>query len=293
MSADLERPDLEILVEPPPIAVLGAPILVAVTVNNPRPERTYLALPPIEWFAVPPPVEFRLVPADAGPGTEALVLPVRKAQRHEGPPRGMVLDPGQSHRALVDLSELEPPLHAGRWRLDARYFAEPLPPVAAPGVELEVVLPATPASAKALAALRSRHLGRDPSWNEVLLANPRTIEDEELADLDPTSRAAVALHLWLHRAAYGPTPVAALDPAPLASLGAGPLEGEVAVLEHELLAARGDPSAPARASVIASRWPGLRWRIEDDVAGQGLVQMLRSVVGAERPVRPATLPYTT
>lgn len=285
--------DLELVVEAPAVAVLGAPILVAVTVTNPRPERTYLALPPVEWFAVPPPVEFRLVPAEAGPDAEAIVLPAREIQRGEGPPRGMLLGPGQSHRALVDLSELAPPLHAGRWRLGARYFAFPLPPVAAPELELEVVEPATKASAVALARLRARHQDREPSWNAVLLQNERTIEDDELADLDPRSRAAVALHLWLHRAAYGPTPVASLDPGTLAGLGVGPLEGEVAVLAHELLTARGDPSAPALASAVVARWPGLAWRIEDDLAGQGLVQMLRSVVGAERPAPAAPLPYSS
>lgn len=285
--------DLELVVEAPAVAVLGAPILVAVTVTNPRPERTYLALPPVEWFAVPPPVEFRLVPAEAGADDDdAIVLPAREVQLREGPPRGMLLGPGQSHRALVDLSELAPPLHAGRWRLGARYFAFPLPPTAAPEVELEVIEPATEASAKALAGLRARHQDREPSWNAVLLQNERTIEDEELADLDAQSRAAVALHLWLHRAAYGPTPVAGLDPGALAGLGVGPLEGEVAVLVHELLAARGDPGAPALASAVVARWPGLAWRIEDDLAGQGLVQMLRAVVGAERPSRATVLPYS-
>jgi hypothetical protein len=283
-------PDLALAVEPPPVAVLGAPILVAVTVANPRPERTYYALPPIEWFAVPPPVELVLTPP--GAGAEPVALPVRLVDLHEGPPRGMTLRPGQSHRALVDLSELLPPLYAGRWRLGARYHAPPLPAVEAAEAELEVVEPSA-ASAKALAGLRRRHEGREPSWNAVLLHNTRTIEDEELADLDPDSRAAIGLHLWLHRAVYGPTPTAALDPTALASLGVGPLEGEAAVLSHELRVARGDPGAAALAAAIVARWPGLQWRLEEGEAGQGLVQTLRRVVGAERPSAPAPLPYST
>lgn len=278
--------ELELVIEAPAVVVLGAPIMVAVTVSNPRPERTYYALPPVEWFAVPPPVEFVLVELGAGPDAEAVELPVRLVDLHEGPPRGVTLRPGQSRRALVDLSELYPPLRAGKWRLGARYHAKPLPPVEAGAVELEVVEPPV-ASAKALARLRSRHQGREPSWNEVLLANFREIEDEELVDLDPQSRDAIALHLWLHRAVYGPTPVEALDPGTVTGFGPGPLEGEAAVLSHEILAARGDPGAAALAGAIVARWPGLQWRIEDDVAGHGLVRTLRGALGAESPSRPA------
>jgi len=278
--------ELELEIEAPAVGVIGAPIMVAVTVTNPTPQRTYYALPPIEWFAVPPPVEFVLT----GPGVDAepVELPVRLVDVHEGPPRGMALRPGQSHRALLDLSELHPPLHAGRWRLGARYRARPLPPVAAAEVEVEVVEPTT-ASAKALAALRRRHDGREPSWNAVLLTNFREIEDDELVDLDPPSRAAIALHLWLHRAVYGPTPVVALDPSTLTSFATGPLEGEAAALSHEILAARSDPGAVALAAAIVARWPGLEWRIEDDLAGRGLVRTLREVVGAEGRSRP---PYS-
>ena len=283
--------ELELRIEAPGVVVLGGPIMVAVTVSNPRPERTYYALPPVEWFAVPPPVEFVLVDAGAGADAEVEALPVRLVDLHEGPPRGMTLRPGESRRALVDLSELHPPLHAGRWRLGARYFARPLPPIAAAEVELEVVEP-TAASAKALAALRRRHGGREPSWNDVLLANFREIEDEELVDLDAPSRAAIALHLWLHRAVYGPTPVAALDPSTVTSFATGPLEGEAAVLSHEILVARGDPGAAALAAAIVARWPGLQWRIEDDLVGRGLVRMLREAVGAESPSRPVRLPYS-
>lgn len=282
--------ELTLRVEAPAVVVIGAPIWLSVTVANPRPERTYGTLPPVERFAVPPPVELVLTEL-AAPDGNAVALPVKRAEVGEGPPRGMGLRPGEARAALYDLSELHPPLRPGRWRLGARYHAPPLPPSPAPPVELHAIAPSE-ASARALAALRSRGGGLEPSWGALLLDHPFTIEDEALADLDAESRAAVAMHLWLHRAIHGPTPVAALDPAGPASFGAGVLEGEAAVLTHELLAARHDPGAAALAATIVARWPGLRWRIEDDLAGHGLVQTLRVAVGAESPEAPVPPAYS-
>lgn len=280
--------ELELRVEAPARAVIGAPLWLSVTVTNPRPERTYGALPPVERFAVPPPVEFVLAEL-GGPGHGAVALPVKLVDVREGPPRGMTLGPRQSRTSLYDLSTLHPSLRPGRWRLDARYHARPLPPIAAAPVELEAVAPGE-ASARALAALRRRGGGLEPSWNGLLLDARGTIEDEALAELDADSHAALAMHLWLHHAVHGPTPVAALDPSAPASLAAGPLEGEAAVLSHEILAARGDPAAATLAAAIQARWPGLCWRVEDDLAGRGLVQVLRSAVGAESPGAPPRSP---
>lgn len=282
--------ELTLVVEAPAVIVIGAPIWLSVTVANPRPERTYTTLPPVERFGVPPPVEFVLAEVGA-PAGEAVALPVKLAEVGEGPPRGMALRPGESRTSLFDLSELHPPLRPSRWRLAAHHHAPPLPPTAAVPVELEAVAPSQ-ACARALAALRGRGGGLEPSWNALLLDHPRTIEDEALVDLDAESRAALAMHLWLHRAVHGPVPVAALDPAGPAAFGSGVLEGEAAVLTHELLVARGDPRASTWEATIVARWPGLRWRIEDDLAGRGLVQVLRMAVGAERPAAPVPPAYS-
>jgi hypothetical protein len=112
--------------------------------------------------------------------------------------------------------------------------------------------------------------------------------------LSPEAARQLALHLFLHRAFYGPDPVARVDTAPLKSI-TGPVMGtEAALLELEILAARNDlPGFAALSRSLLARWPGLRYRLERFERGQGLLAAGRKTFGAEaqfvRP--PATRPY--
>jgi hypothetical protein len=89
----------------------------------------------------------------------------------------------------------------------------------------------------------------------------------DLTGLSPAARTDVAHHLayylYLHRAAYGPTPVAALDPQEPSRFAHGVLEGEAALLRLEILKAAGKPEAEGIEKAILERWPGLSWRVEE------------------------------
>jgi len=284
-------PELTFCIDVPPRIVVGAPFMVSLTVTNPRAERTYYTLAEISRFGVPPPVELWV----AREGSESKqVLPAQLKVRSEDEPSGMTLRPHESRQCLYDVSELWPNLDAGAWTLGGRYLSGSVPAAHARTCTFEVLEP-TPDAAAALASLRARHeSGDEPSWNAVLLANFREIEDAELDALDEPSRAAIGLHLWMHCAVYGATGLAAIDPHGLDVFAADVQAGEVEALRHELLVARTDSGAAAQAAAIIERWPGLAWRIEDNDTREGLLALLRRSVGAERsaPSVPSPLPYS-
>lgn len=282
--------ELELHIDTAPIHRAGYPMLVGVTIENPLPQRTYYSLPEIDRFEVPPPVELVLT----GPSTpDGQVLPAKTPGAHEGEPDGWRLGPGETRRALVDLSELQPVLAAGDHSLVARYMARPLWPEAE-AVSFQVELPGRE-EAEAIARVRASNRAGTPSWNAFLLDNFREVDDEELEALGDIGRRELGFTLMLQRAIYGPLGPARLDPKAFDGLGTGPVIAEVAALEHEMLAARGDPGAAAVASRIEGAWPGLAWRIEENLAGAGLLTRLRRIAGADRafPAPPSPLPYAS
>jgi hypothetical protein len=202
----------------------------------------------------------------------------------------MRLGGGEAQRMLFDLSELEPQLVAGRHRLDARYFGGPVRAVAAP-VAFDVEVPSDEEAA-AVARLRANNRARAPSWSAFLTDNFREIEADELVEIPPQARAELAFTLALHRAIYGPLGVDRLDPGMFRGMVGAPLD-ELAVLEHELLVARGDPNAATLASAVVAKLPALAWRIADNADRRGTLQMWRMLYGAERrfPAVPDPLPY--
>ncbi len=287
-------PELSFALDVPPQVVIGAPFMVGVTVTNPRPERTYYTLAKITRFSVPPPVEFWVLPQGSTAEASRQVLPARLRSRAEGEPSGMTLRPHESRRFLFDVSELWPVLKAGSWTLGGRYLSGCVPAAEAQPAPFEAVAPLVEV-AEALARLRGRHeAGSEPSWNATLLANFREIEETELEELDASASAALAMHLWLHRALHGPTRVSDIDPAGLDAFATGVLEGEAEVLRHELLVGRADPAASTQAASVLASWPALAWRIDGNNDGQGMLTVLRQGLGAERPSPPVPdpLPYT-
>jgi hypothetical protein len=283
----MSGPELTVAIEAPAIHRRGYPMLVAVTIGNPVAGLTYFALPPVERFRVPPPVEFVVTRAGADAGE---VLPAEAGESGEDEPKGMRLAGGDARRMLFDLSELDPHLVAGPHRLDARYLG---PVVAhANAVSFEVEVPSDDEAA-AVARLRASNRAGEASWSAFLTDNFREIEARELDKIPPEGRAELAFTLALHRAIYGPLGVDRLDPALFRGLAGVPLD-ELAVLEHELLAARGDPNAGALASTILASLPALAYRIEANDRRRGALRIWRMLYGAERsfPAVPDPLPYS-
>ncbi len=282
----MSTPDLTLTIEAPRLVRRGYPLHVAVTVGNPLPHRTYYSLPEVDRFSLPPPVEFLVTP----PGTDVgQVLPAQAYGVGEDRD-GMRLAGGEARRMLVDLADLAPVLSRGRHRLEARYMG-PLCPVAVP-VEFDVEVPDDDEAA-AVARLRASNRAGEPSWAAFITDNFREIEADELREIPAAGQSLLAFTLTLHRAVVGPWGTAQLHPAVFRGLGEGPLEAELAALEHELLVAHADPGAAAAASAILGRWPALAWRIAGNDRRDGELAQLRRVYGAQRsfPPAPDRLPY--
>jgi hypothetical protein len=279
--------ELEEVLAAPPITLdvareywLGFPLLVAVTVSNPTPQRTFYHLPECDLFLPTGPVEFLFFS-----GSDSVRLGAARGKRREGPPEGFTLRPGESRRMLFDIAGLEPKLRPGTWRLEARYHTS-LGASVAPPVTVRIVQPEE-ADAQAAAALRRDNDVKTASWLYFLQANWRTVNP---AGLSARGRAALALHLFLHRAIYGPQPVAELRAEDLQMEGA--TEAEAAIYRLEILTARKDTRAAAEASALLTKWPGMRWRVEEVNKSEGLLTRARQAWGAERSDKPpGPVPY--
>lgn len=280
--------DLELTIEVASSYRVGYPMAIAATVVNPLPQRTYFALPEIDRFEVPPPLELVLVRVGEQDGQR---LPTKATAAHEGEPEGFRLGPGESRRMLFDLAELAPVLAAGAYELRARYVARPVSAVAAP-VRFDVLVPGE-AEASAIARLRASNTLGEPSWNAFVLDNFREIEAHELRDIPAAERPRLAMVLALHVAIYGPLGPDRLPPQVFAGSGDAPLAAELAAIEHELAAARSDPSTIPLQQQLLAQWPGMAWRIQGNLDRDGMIARLRRVAGADRewPAPPSPLPY--
>ena len=100
------------------------------------------------------------------------------------------------------------------------------------------------------------------------------------------------LRLFLHRAIYGPLPVARLESESLKPFAKGPLEGEATVLRHEKLTAAKQDASALEAEIL-KRWPGLKERVEENKQLEGFLSRMRRSSGAEQPFEkpPKTWPY--
>jgi hypothetical protein len=138
--------------------------------------------------------------------------------------------------------------------------------------------------------LRAANDLKTPSWLAFVREN-WSIPD--LSDLSASARSDLSHHLayylYLHRVAYGPTPVAALDPQEPWHFGHGVLESEAAVIRLEILSAEHKSEAVGVEKAVLERWPGLAWRVEEIHRGRGLLTQLRTSWGVERS-NPSTLP---
>lgn len=103
----------------------------------------------------------------------------------------------------------------------------------------------------------------------------------DVTHLSATARAHLAYYLYLHRVAYGPLGVAALDPEEPWKFAHGVLESEAALVRLEILRAAHKPEAEGVEKAVLERWPGLAWRVEEIHNNQGMLTVLRTGWGVE------------
>lgn len=279
---DLAAPPITLEVFPE--YMIGFPMLVAITCENPTAKSTFYNLPEANIFTAPGPIEFIFTSPDG----KRIVLPAA-SPRHKETARGFTLRPGEARRMLFDISGLEPSLEPGPYRLEAIYRLKSGSSTSPPA-QVRITTPA-PEDARAAATLKRENDTGEPSWSQFIEANWRTVD---AAKLSAKGREALAYHLFLHRAIYGPARVRDLELGRLEAFARGPLAGEAAVLRLEILAARGAQTAAEEAAIL-KQWPGLRWRIDEIKAGGGLLASLRRTLGAEQEFdkKPDFYPYTT
>jgi hypothetical protein len=280
----------------------GFPMIFAVTVYNSTEHVTYYGLPPFGLLSMSPPLQIVLRKED---GTE-YVYEERSVEQDKIPGQGFKLEPGDRRRVLFDLGNLPPQLEAGSYRMKVRLISERRRSAAEPA-PVQVREP-DPADSSTAALLRTINDEDEPGWAVFIRYNWHTIytrrpaPKKEVAEgravdasgLSEEGREALALHLFLHRATYGPGEVAELDPGDTEAFARGPLEGEAAVLRYEILVARDDPAAEKKRKEILEQFPGLQWRVEAIENGNGWLRRLRRMYGAEQDftTEPDFFPYT-
>lgn len=281
----------------------GFPMIAAVVVHNPTEHASFYRLPPFDIFSAPVPVELHAEHAETG---EVVPFDASYGAGGEGPPTGYVLEPGERRRMLIDLANLGPPLSSGRYELRGEYVL----PKGSPRSERVPfeVLPAAGRDADIAARLWAINDIGEPSWSNFIRYNWRSIYLEppipknavaEMQAVDATGlseegREALAYHLFLHRATYGPHPLSTLSRSRVDAFADGPLEGEAEVLRYELAAARDGVEAAEIRRLVTERFPGLLWRLDEIDAGRGRLSRLRTTYGAEQDFdrEPSFHPYT-
>jgi hypothetical protein len=281
--------DAAIALEAAPRYVLGFPIMVSVTYQN-RTNEISMGLPElVPWAVVNPRVGYRLVPVGGGPAIEE--RPARPLHGR-GPEIGMA--PSESRRMLVDLSNYHMVAGPGVYRLSVLVLALGNPVESAP-VTVELM---APSAAEASESARLRALAspvRPDDWRAWWYFLTDYWGTPVLSpSLGAEAREQLALHLFYHRAFYGPEGPAQLDVARLGAITAPSLQAEVAVLKLELATARGDPEAPRLRESLLVRWPGLSHRVDDIDRGKGFITDYRRTFGAEshHAAKVAKRPYT-
>ena len=281
-ASDEEMP--AVVIEAAPRYLSGFPIPVAVTWENRAKEAEFYAVPALDLLTTQADVRVTFSPKQGGPPVEA-----RFSRPEE--PEGITLLPGHAARSLLDLSNLAARIAPGVYRVTLM-LQRGTRSRASNAVEIEL---AAPSDADAAEATRLRRLGRSPvdagAWAPFLRDDWNTVT--VAPTLGAEARRALALHLFLHHAVYGPDKVAAIDPAPLAAITEPSLAGEVAALRYELLAARHDPGARAVRDAMLKLHPGLAERAAAVDRGEGTIASLRRAIGAEKRhlKPPATFPY--
>jgi hypothetical protein len=261
--------------------LIGFPLLVAVTFQNPSGGDHFFDLPELDLFFGHGPIGLRLAPDTGG---KPIGFP--PSYPMEGI-AGMKMGPGESRLMLLDLSNFGLAIPPGRYyltlTLKVTRYTRSSTPVAVEFLE--------PNATDVIEATYLRRMGDAPTdtgaWAPFIFKNWNTVTPPNGLSL-PAARQ-LALHLFMHRALFGPTPVAQLNVASLRQSAPPVVQGEVAALDWEIqMAAHSTTFAPDLGA-----WPGVRFRYEMIKRGEGFLTRFRKAVGAEREFLhpPPFMPY--
>lgn len=205
----------------------------------------------------------------------------------------MTLHPGEKKRMMLDLSNFGLDIQSGIYRLTLTIRINEYSR-SSNSVEVEFV---TPSLEDMLEATRLRRLGVSPTdtgaWAPFLTRNWNTVE--VWSELSPDAARQLALHLFLHRAFYGPDGVGQVDLSALKTFEGTVISAEVPMLEFEIFNARNDAVARDRlGQEILSKLPELNHRLQKILQGKGLLTTGRKWFGAEKEFirSPLWYPYT-
>jgi hypothetical protein len=294
------NPAPSVFLEAFPEYLIGFPMVVAVTCWNKTEKSTFYNLPGCDLWETVSPVGFTFITDDG----RKTVLPTASTSAREGPPEGFKLAPGESRRMLFDLSSLNPPSTPGTYHLIATYKLNAGASVSEP-VEIELIAPEPLDSAVSL-QLRGHNDVNEASWVNFIRNNWRTIyvtsPPPEKKDVVPyvdafrlsqRAKEVLAFHFFLHRAVYGPEKVGSLSAKQVEACAKGLLESEAKLLQLEILKARNDRSAKNLQEELLTKFPGVRFRLEEIERGEGFLTTARRSRGAEREfdVKPGFYPY--
>jgi hypothetical protein len=261
----------------------GFPLLVAVELH--KAEDSFELFPFFDLFTIPGPIAFTL----RGEGREwTWATMSRRSHRTDDEPEGMEFGPGKRWYTLQDLSELHPDIPPGKYELSAEalflgYIAR--------SEKARIEILATSKGDRAIASkLRATNDDKRSSWQAFVLDNWSTPKTHGLSSV---ARARLAYYLYLHRVAYGPSAISALDPEEPWRWGHGVLEAEAAVVRLEILHAAKKSEAAGVEEALLERWPGLAWRVENIHRNEGFLTTMRASYGVERDDPPVgkTRPY--
>lgn len=273
--------------------VLGYPILVAVILHNETVDTDFLDLPELGLLLPIDSLAAVLQPIKGGPI-------VRLGPSFTFFDQGLFrteLMAGEVKRMLIDLTQFGQPLSPGEYHLSLFIFSRPGVSRSSSLVRVEFV---EPSIEEKIEADRLRRLGLRTnvvdygSWQPFLTNNWNTVSLSETIGEEASHQ--LALHLFLHKAAYGPEPLEHFPLDVLRKLQGPVLSAEAASLEYEILAVRGNKTElEITRSRLLQTWPGLKARLKQIDNGEGLITTLRKGYGVEKdfPLPPGRRPYTS
>jgi hypothetical protein len=271
--------------------VLEFPILIAIKLRNDTVDTNYLDLPELGIVNPLESVGVELQPVDGG---AAIRLKPSFDYREQGLFRTQLMA-GARTRMLIDLCQFGQSFSAGQYRLTVSIFESSNVFRSSPAVNVSFV---QPTAAERTEAARLRRMGLSAntvdsgSWQPFLTHNWNTVVVAPA--VGPRAMRQLGLYLTLHRAAYGPESLAQMPTNTFEPLSGDLLSAEAALLDYEIVVAHGDRSEIEKTRARALHaWPDLKLRLNAVDKGEGLVRILRTGYGAERPrPLPGPRPYT-
>jgi len=254
--------------------LIGFPLIIAITIANDTKDHRFYQLPKADLIRASGPLGISLV------GTLGANRYDRQPSAFDEGSSGMSLMPGEQKTLLLDVTNFGFPLAADTYAVTVNIRAANHDVTSEP-VRITLIAPPARDSAE---AVRLRALGRPSpdtgAWAPFLTNNWNTVRVSP--ELDPRAREQLSLHLFLHYALYGPHPIDKLGTDRLAEIRQASLAPEVEALSFEIRAPQLDEvRRKALFNETVKRWPGIRFRLERALEGEGWLHIYRDAVGAE------------